>query len=293
LLDQPLGLAIESEYEDPDAKVSRGGRHYFTTPWRGMTLWGTTDRVYKGDPDRWRITEDEVAGFIAELNEAVPTLNLTRHGVKHVFGGMRPMEEANEGAGSQVSRKAGRVDHADSRGITNWISVEGVKYTTCRLTAEQTMGEVLRKLGRPAGPSPTRSEVLWGGDLSGIDDEYTRAVDLLGEERQAVALHLVDTYGSQWEAVAAHAEALAIPLSDDGITLADVLYAVREEMAVHLTDVVLRRTELGTLGRPSARVIDGVVSWMAGELGWDAARIAQEKEGLEDAFRLEPAPGRP
>ena len=160
LLDQPLGLAVESEYEDPDAKVSRGGRHYFTTPWRGMTLWGTTDRVYEGDPDQWRITEEEVEAFITELNEAVPTLKLTRDGVKHVFGGMRPMEEENEGAGSQVSRKAGRVDHAEGQGIANWISVEGVKYTTCRLTAEQTVAEVLRKLGRPISGSPTRSATL-------------------------------------------------------------------------------------------------------------------------------------
>jgi glycerol-3-phosphate dehydrogenase len=53
-------------------------------------------------------------------------------------------------------------------------------------------------------------------------------------------------------------------------------HAVREEMAWHLTDAVLRRLDLGTRGRPDAAEVARVARTMAEELGWDAARREQE-----------------
>jgi glycerol-3-phosphate dehydrogenase len=57
--------------------------------------------------------------------------------------------------------------------------------------------------------------------------------------------------------------------------------AVREEMARDLEDVVLRRLELGALGRPKARLLARVTSAAAAELGWDQARLDAARERLE------------
>jgi glycerol-3-phosphate dehydrogenase len=65
---------------------------------------------------------------------------------------------------------------------------------------------------------------------------------------------------------------------------AQVRRAVQEEMAFHLTDVVLRRTDVGTAGAPSADVLDRVVAVMAKELGWDMPRVAAERQALADTF---------
>jgi glycerol-3-phosphate dehydrogenase len=55
-------------------------------------------------------------------------------------------------------------------------------------------------------------------------------------------------------------------------------------MALHLDDVLMRRTGIGTLGRPSDAVIDRVVDLMAGELGWDATRRQAEIDRALDRF---------
>src|SRR5262245_62852674 len=60
--------------------------------------------------------------------------------------------------------------------------------------------------------------------------------------------------------------------------------AVREEMAGTLLDAVLRRMDLGTAGRPEPGSLDEVASVMAAELGWDAARVDQEKRSIEGVW---------
>jgi len=60
--------------------------------------------------------------------------------------------------------------------------------------------------------------------------------------------------------------------------------AARDEMALHLTDAVLRRLDLGSAGPPAPADVDTVAEAMAAELGWDAARVAREKAGLRAAY---------
>jgi glycerol-3-phosphate dehydrogenase len=62
--------------------------------------------------------------------------------------------------------------------------------------------------------------------------------------------------------------------------------AVREEMAIHLPDAVLRRLDLGSGGPPEAAALEVVLRTMAGELGWDAARARAEDRALRDAYRI-------
>jgi glycerol-3-phosphate dehydrogenase len=60
--------------------------------------------------------------------------------------------------------------------------------------------------------------------------------------------------------------------------------AARDEMALHLTDAVLRRLDLGTMGLPAAADVDTVAGAMASALAWDAARLAREKADLAAAY---------
>jgi glycerol-3-phosphate dehydrogenase len=70
-----------------------------------------------------------------------------------------------------------------------------------------------------------------------------------------------------------------------GGTLAEqTLRAVREEMARSLADVVLRRLDLGTAGRPDAASLDAVATSMAEELGWGPERVAEEKRAFEGVW---------
>ena len=96
--------------------------------------------------------------------------------------------------------------------------------------------------------------------------------------------HLIDLYGARYRDVIAAGDGdrlLLTPLADSVPDIgAQVTYAVREEQALHVLDVLLRRTGLGTLGTPSADVLDRVAAIMAAELRWSGANLASERAAV-------------
>ena len=287
-----MAFAAASRYKDPDALFSLGARHYFITPWRGVWLAGTTDTVYEGDPDGFRITAADIREFVDELNGAMPAAQIRAEDVPFAFGGLRPITEKNLDSGSKVARRYEITDHRADGGVEGLISVVGVKYTTCRWLAEQVVDRAVAKLGRPAAPCTTAFEPLEGGDIASFDDF------LAGELKvrpaglpEAAARHLALSYGRLSERVkrlAAERPELAglIPGSSE-VTRAEIAHAAREESALRLEDAVLRRTDLGTLGHPGRAALESCAAIMAAELGWDAARAAREIESIERIYRRE------
>jgi hypothetical protein len=70
--------------------------------------------------------------------------------------------------------------------------------------------------------------------------------------------------------------------------LVEVAHAAESEMALHLADVIFRRTGLGTLGHPGRACLERCAAVMASRLDWDAARIAREIDLVEATFRMQP-----
>ncbi len=284
-----MGLGVASRHRDPDALFSRGARHYFITPWRGVSLIGTTDTIYRGDPDDFRITGKDIGDFIDELNEAMPSARLSRAQVPFAFGGLRPITETNLETGSQVSRKYEITDHAETLGIEGLVTVIGVKYTTGRLLAEKVINCVFKKLNRPSPRVVTAETPLAGGDIERLDSFMQEANKnpLAGLDEQGIR-HLVYNYGSGLSALAARVQkdprlGERLPGSKEVIK-AEILQAVREECALHLPDVVFRRTDLGTLGHPGRPALQACADLMAAELGWDEARKGREFDAVEKRY---------
>ncbi len=278
-------FAVESSQRDPDAFIRRGGRLYFVTPWRGRSLIGTTDTVYEGDPDDFAITERDIGEFIDEINEAYPAAGLTRAEVPFWFGGLRPVGEKNIDPNvSRAARKFEIIDHARRDGVANFISVVGVKYTTARGIAEQAVDLVFRKMGRRPPKCTTATTPLWGGEIERFDrfmsEQVRRKAHGLPE---AVVRRLVYNYGSGLDEILAYVErdaSLGRTLPGSEVTRAEVVHACRHEMAATLTDVVVRRTELGTLGPPAPKAVDEVLAIVSNELGWSDTRRASERDAL-------------
>jgi len=78
----------------------------------------------------------------------------------------------------------------------------------------------------------------------------------------------------------------AEPLNEDGEMLAQVIYAVKNEMARTLTDIILRRTGIGTLGNPGAGPIEAVAEIAARELNWNSARTDRELQTVCDILSI-------
>ena len=290
-LTDKVALAVPSAYEDPDAMISRGTRNFFITPWRGASLVGTTDTVYEGDPDDFRITAKDIADFVDEINQSLPSAKLTPEQVPFAFGGLRPVTEKNIDAGSKVARKYEVNDHARDLGVEGFFTIIGVKYTTCRFLAEKVVDLAFEKLGWPSPMTLTENTPLAGGKIERFEEFMSRSV----AERPAgfdetMMRHLVRSYGSDHAVITGLAKqdpklCDRIPGSVE-VVKAEVVHAVRQESALRLEDVVLRRTDLGTLGHPGKEALNVCAEIMENELGWDAGRRRREIEGVEGRYRF-------
>ncbi len=119
------------------------------------------------------------------------------------------------------------------------------------------------------------------GLLSALGVKYTTARAVAEQAIDRVVAHLGTRVAPcrSAETPLVHARPLAGPLA------AQTSVAVREEMALRLNDVILRRLDLGTAGPPEAADVETVASVMAAELGWDAARQAEETRALVETYR--------
>ena len=282
-------LALQTRYHDPSAVLSRGRRHIFLVPWLGATLVGVSSAIWRDDPDRLKVTDAEVDGFLEEINEADPALRLTRADVGLVMAGLLPIDEGNEADGNvSFGKRPLLVDNARQDGIEGLVTAIVNRYTIARGTAEEAVDLALRKLGRVPAPSRTRVTPLYGGLVRRFD-QLVRDVagELPAGLPQGVAERLAHNHGSAYGDVLRVARERpdwlrTIPGSE--VLRAEVIHAVRAEMACRLGDVVFRRTDLATTGDPGAEALEDAAALTGGELGWSADQRAAELREVRARF---------
>jgi glycerol-3-phosphate dehydrogenase len=212
------------------------------------------------------------------------------------YVGLRPHESGDRADDpARLARRYRIMDHGRAGGPAGLISVIGVKYTTARDVAEKTIGPILRQLGRSSAVMPRPASPLPGGEVGRFDDWRSR---LLAARPHGLADDVLEqlaaNYGTGCEGVLREIErdpSLKERVAPNtSVIRAEIIYAVREEMAQTLGDVVFRRTELGTLGHPGEAALEACAEIMARELHWDPARVAQELGTVRETFgRICPA----
>jgi glycerol-3-phosphate dehydrogenase len=255
------------------------GRVMFVLPWGELTYIGTTDTDYTGKPEDAQVDAAEVVYLLRSANAVFPDARLQPSDVISTWAGVRPLlRPVDFRSPGAVSRQHQLVE---DRGL---ISVVGGKLTTYRSMAAEVVDRaaaVLRALdGRPLPPrARTDREPLPGGE--------TRNLELLTAELEneglprATAEYLVRLYGAEAPAVARLARstpALARPVVPGHPALrAQLVHAIRREMALTLSDLLLRRTHIffEVPGQALSHA-PGLAELVGAELGWDAVRTASE-----------------
>jgi glycerol-3-phosphate dehydrogenase len=256
---------------------SRSGRLLFALPWQRRLAIGTWHAPRPCGADEQLVSSDELTSFLAEINEAFPDLGLTETDVTLVQRGVVPAR-MHRGRLELADRPVVREHRAD--GIDGAITLMGVKYTTARAVAERAVTLAMAQLGRHAPPK-TAVTPLPGAEPGGSESPVQR----LDAESWH---HLERLYGSSAGEVAAFARSR--PELADRITPgvpivgAQIVEAVRNEMALTLEDVVLRRTGLGSAGYPGDAAILRVETILRDELGWTSARAADELQMLKEFY---------
>ncbi|WP_290649882.1 glycerol-3-phosphate dehydrogenase/oxidase, partial [Aquisalimonas sp.] len=198
------------------ANAEDGRRLFFVTPWRGLSIIGTSHAAYTGDPDACRFSDADVNTFLEEINTAMPHLGLTRDDVLWCYGGLTPAEPSGRRAQAVASHRGQMIDHAAAGGHQGLISVVGEKYTTARAMAERVVDLALKKLGRAPRPCAVLSRKLPGASAP------QGRTELLDELCTRVALpaspalrELVESYGTAYPRVLDVGEWQALRGSDD------------------------------------------------------------------------------
>jgi glycerol-3-phosphate dehydrogenase len=263
------------------------GGHIMIMPWRGHSLIGTTDREYEGNPDDYQVSRQSIEEILAAVNANFGS-KISFADIKHVYGGLRPLIDNKTEGTYSTSRKYEVYDNA-SDGINGLITVEGGKYTTSRNLAKHVMELAEKKTGIKPRDVYTHKNFLSGCDIKDMDEYLFKQHKFYSDFDYQTVEFLSRNYGKESERIFELADAnprYRDIVSHDGEILAEVAYAVQFESAKTLKDIMLRRTGIGTLGKPREEVLQKVLNLASELLFWDENRRQTELEALMKVYEL-------
>ncbi len=287
LIEGGAALALQSRTRDPDARLSRGARHLFLVPWRQYTLVGVWHKVHVGDPDDFRVTEHELQTNLDEINDNYAGLHLTLSDISFSNAGLIPFGNNEQNAKDlRFAHRSRIVDHNQEHGIKGLATLIGARFTTGPCEAVEAIDLLARNLGGSIRPSMLGDTPLDGGDFTSfqgvVENVLSAAAGRLNRPTAEALAHNYGTSHGQVLALAHHAPDLLATIGTSSVLRAEVIHAVREEMAQNLSDVVLRRTDLGTGEHLDRETLVACAQLLGAELGWNTARIEREVESLFD-----------
>ena len=247
----------------------------FVIPWGRHWLIGTTDTDWNLDKAHPAATSADIDYLLDQVNRvlAVP---LTRDDVEGVYAGLRPLLAGESDTTSKLSR-----EHLVAHSVPGLVVVAGGKWTTYRIMAKDAIDEAAAALDGKIPESTTQDIGLLGAE------GYQAAWNKRGKIARAFGVHkvriehLLNRYGvltdELLDLIRDRPELQnPLPGADDYIG-AEVVYAATHEGALHLEDVLARRTRIsieawdrGVSAAPVAAEL------MASVLGWDAERVTNE-----------------
>ncbi|TMR96892.1 glycerol-3-phosphate dehydrogenase/oxidase [Nonomuraea basaltis] len=268
------------------------GRPLMVIPWLGRYLIGSTDERFEGDPGAAAAGQEEIDYILAETNRLFPAANLSEDSILYTYTGVRPLPFSPSGDPGDITRRHILHDHRPR--LDGLLSVVGGKLTTFRTLAEHAVDQVGERLGRKTS-SRTRGLGLPGSPPEG-PGEFRRAFERESGLPAAEARRLARVYGARARQVAAliaSSEALSRTLAPS-LRAGEVVFAIREEEAAGLADVLARRTMIGLEPDLGQGAMDAVAAVCAAELDWDDAETARQKAAYLAYLRrfgeLEPRP---
>jgi len=250
------------------------GRVFFAIPQGRSVLIGTTDERYEGPAGAVRPTAEDISYLLQEAQTLLPGEGIERTRVVYAYAGLRPLARGRAGHESEVSRRHQVLAYETSGGPAGLLGVTGGKLTTYRTVA----ADVLQAMGTRA-----RADAPPSFDASG----WRSAVDALPGDRDVRAR--LSAYGPRLADVIALGSHPVCALC--GLIEGEIRHAFRQEAAVHLPDVLGRRTGTAWTRERGLCCVETAATIAAEEAGWSHWEGMREVTAYRDmvAFHL-PAP---
>ncbi|HWS31245.1 MAG TPA: glycerol-3-phosphate dehydrogenase/oxidase [Actinoplanes sp.] len=249
----------------------------FVIPWGGHWIIGTTDTDWQLDRAHPAASARDIHYLLDQVN-AVLDRPISTDDIEGVYAGLRPLLSGEADSTSKLSR-----EHAVVEPMLGLLLVAGGKYTTYRVMAADVIDQAVRRLGGAARPSRTAELPLLGAD--GYAASWRDRQDIARRHgvTAGVIEHLLERYGTLTTHLLAMMSAdpdLAVPLAGAPEYLAaEVAYAALAEGALHLDDVLTRRTRISfETAHRGAESAEHAAEIMGAALGWDATVRQKEIE---------------
>ncbi|MEO6117283.1 MAG: glycerol-3-phosphate dehydrogenase/oxidase [Pseudolysinimonas sp.] len=256
------------------------GRIVLIYPLKGRVMVGTTD--IDADPREPVVcTEEEVDYFFELVHHVLPEIKLDRSQIVYRFAGIRPLPRHDDEAPGFVSRDY-RIEPAELPGGSLLLSLVGGKWTTFRALGEHMANLVLARLG--VARSVGTETLAIGGGKGFPRTDTDRATWVAAHSAKVGADHaerLLLRYGTSAADIIDTFTAKDAPLKNlAGYSTDEVRFLAAREQAVHLSDLIYRRTSLAFIGLLTTPLLVELAK-IAGEvLDWSAARRVEEVASL-------------
>ncbi|MCQ9636523.1 glycerol-3-phosphate dehydrogenase/oxidase [Chryseobacterium sp. WG23] len=271
---QGIHLVLDKSFLKSDDAImipkTSDGRVLFVVPWHNRALVGTTDTLLKDESFEPRALEEEIS-FVLNTARQYLAKKPTREDVKSVFAGLRPLAAPKDGSKStkEVSRS-----HKVIASETGLISIIGGKWTTYRKMAEDTIDEAM-KVHRLGNTTSKTEHLSIHGNVKPEQVDRSNHLYVYGSDIPAIkALQESNPRYSQ----KIH--------PDHPFTVAEIVWAIRNEMAETIEDILSRRVRLLFLDARAA--IDSahtVAKIIAEEKGYSEEWTQQHENEFIDLAR--------
>jgi glycerol-3-phosphate dehydrogenase len=249
----------------------------FVIPWGSHWIVGTTDTHWDLDLAHPAATKADIDYILGTVNTVLVT-PLTHADIDGVYAGLRPLLAGESDDTSKLSR-----EHAVAVPAPGLVAIAGGKYTTYRVMAADAIDAAAQYVPARVAPSITEKVRLLGADGYFALINQTEHVGALQGLHPYRVRHLLDRYGSLLDEVLAlagdHRDLLNPIAAAPGYLKVEAAYAAAAEGALHLEDILARRTrisiEYSHRGVDCAREVAEVV---APVLGWTAGDVDREVE---------------
>jgi glycerol-3-phosphate dehydrogenase len=262
------------------------GSVLFVIPWGTHWIIGTTDTDWALDKAHPAASSADIDYLLDQVN-SVLTQPLSRDDIEGVYAGLRPLVTGDASATTKLSR-----EHVVAEPAPGLIVVAGGKYTTYRVMAKDAVDTAVANLGTHVPASCTAHVPLAGA--SGFRAMWNARAALANDHDLSVPAleRLLRRYGSLvsdlLQMIAAD-PSLGRPLeSGGGYLRAEAVYAATHEGALHLEDVLTRRTRISVeTTHRGVRCAEEVAALIAGPLGWDTDHHQREVEAYQARVEAE------
>jgi glycerol-3-phosphate dehydrogenase len=260
----------------------------FVIPWDEHWIIGTTDTPWSLDRANPAASRADVE-YILERVNAVLRDPLTSADLVGVYAGLRPLLAGRSSDTAKLSR-----EHAISEPVPGLFVVAGGKFTTYRVMAADVVDAAASGLGREVAPSLTHRLPILGA--VGFHELWSNRIAVARRAglRVPVVERLLRRYGSMVTDLLAMIDrdpGLADPADGaEPYLRAEIVYAATHEGALHIDDVLARRTRV-SIERPDRgeRAGSVVAELVAPHLGWDAEGVGAEVAAYREQVQAERA----